>query len=58
VPFKDAIHRRLGRVTEPQILFPLIAVFLLTVMWGTTMSVLKVSHADAEHAAAVSSRRG
>jgi diguanylate cyclase (GGDEF)-like protein len=56
VPFKDALHRRLGRVTEPQILFPLIAVFLLTVIWGTTLSVLKVRRADAEHAAAVSSR--
>jgi diguanylate cyclase (GGDEF)-like protein len=56
MPLKDAFHRRLGRVTEPQILFPLIAVFLLTVMWGTTLSVLKVRHADAEHAAAVSSR--
>jgi diguanylate cyclase (GGDEF)-like protein len=56
VPFKDAFHRRLGRVTEPQILFPLIGVFLLTVIWGTTLSVLKGRHADAEHAAAVSSR--
>jgi diguanylate cyclase (GGDEF)-like protein len=43
-------------MTEPQILFPLVAVFLLTVMWGTTLSVLKVRYADAEHAAAVSSR--
>ena len=56
MPLKDAFHRRLGRATEPQILFPLIAVFLLSVMWGTTLSVLKVRHADAEHAAAVSSR--
>jgi diguanylate cyclase (GGDEF)-like protein len=46
----------LSRVTEPQILFPLIAVFLLTGIWGTTLSVLRVRHADAEHAAAVSSR--
>jgi diguanylate cyclase (GGDEF)-like protein len=56
VPFKDAVQRRLGRATEPQILFPLIAVVLLAVIWGTTLSVLKVRHADAEHAAAVSSR--
>ena len=54
--FKEAFHRRLGRTTEPQILFPLIAVLLLTVIWGITLSVLKVRHADAEHAAAVSSR--
>jgi diguanylate cyclase (GGDEF)-like protein len=56
VPFNDAFHRKLGWVTEPQILFPLIAVFLLTVIWGTTLSLLRVRHADAEHAAAVSSR--
>jgi hypothetical protein len=46
----------LGRATEPQILFPLIAVVLLAVIWGTTIAVLKARHADAEHAAAVSSR--
>ena len=46
----------MGRVTEPQILFPLIAVILLTVIWGTTLNVLRVRHADTEHAAAVSSR--
>ena len=56
MPFVDAVHRRLGRATEPQILFPLIAMCLLTVIWGTTLSVLKVRHTDAEHAAAVSSR--
>jgi diguanylate cyclase (GGDEF)-like protein len=53
---RSAIHRRLGRATEPQILFPLIALCLLTAIWGTTLSVLKVRRADAEHAAAVSSR--
>jgi diguanylate cyclase (GGDEF)-like protein len=53
---RDAIHRRLGRVTEPQILFPLIAVFLLTAIWGTTWDRLKVGRANAEHAAALSSR--
>jgi diguanylate cyclase (GGDEF)-like protein len=53
---RDAIHRGLGRVTEPQILFPLIAVFLLTAIWVTTWNVLKVRRADAEHAAALSSR--
>jgi hypothetical protein len=56
MPLKDVFHRRLGRVTEPQILFPLIALFLLTVLWGTTLGILRVRHADAEHAAAVSSR--
>jgi len=56
VPFKDAFHRRLARATEPQILFPLIAMVLLTVIWVTTSSVLKVRDADAEYAAAISSR--
>jgi hypothetical protein len=46
----------LGRATEPQVLFLLIAVFLLTVIWASTLGVLQVRHADAEHAAAVSSR--
>jgi diguanylate cyclase (GGDEF)-like protein len=54
--FKDSLHRRLGRATEPQIAFPLIAVFLLTVVWGTTLMMLKVRHADAEHKAAFSTR--
>jgi diguanylate cyclase (GGDEF)-like protein len=46
----------LSRATEPQILFPLIAVFLLTVIWVSTFGILRVKHAAAVHAAAVSSR--
>src|ERR1700729_1683104 len=53
---RNAFHRRFARATEPQILFPLIALCLLIAIWGTTLSVLKVRRADAEHAAAVSSR--
>src|SRR3984957_19619118 len=53
---RNAFHRRLGRAVEPQILFPLIAVSLLAGIWGTTLNLLKVRRADAEHAAAVSSR--
>jgi diguanylate cyclase (GGDEF)-like protein len=56
VRFKNAFQRVIGRAAEPQILFPLIAGFLLTVIWGTTLGVLKVRHVDAEHTAAVSSR--
>jgi diguanylate cyclase (GGDEF)-like protein len=55
-PLKDLIHRLFGRVTEPQILFPFIAVFLLAVIWGSTFGILRVKRADAEHDAAVSSR--
>src|SRR5471032_2452082 len=46
----------MARTTEPQILFPLIAVFLLAGIWGTTFGVIRVKAAAAEHAAAVSSR--
>jgi diguanylate cyclase (GGDEF)-like protein len=56
VPFKDTFDRGVSRATEPQILFPLIAVLLLAVIWGTTIVVNKVRHSDAEHTAAVSSR--
>ena len=53
---RDAIHHRLGRITEPQILFPLIAACLLTGIWGTTWSILKSIRSNAEHAAALLSR--
>jgi diguanylate cyclase (GGDEF)-like protein len=52
----DTFHRALGRASEPLIVFPLIAAFLLAVIWATTISVIRVKHVDAEHAAAVSSR--
>jgi diguanylate cyclase (GGDEF)-like protein len=53
---QNLLHRKMGRVTEPHILFPLVAVLLLAVIWGTTIGVLKVRRADAEHAAAHSSQ--
>jgi diguanylate cyclase (GGDEF)-like protein len=56
VPVKDTLHRTLGRATEPQILFPLTAVLLLTLIWVTTTSVIAVKRSAAEHVAAVSSR--
>src|ERR1700681_106489 len=52
----ESFYRALGRITEPRILFPLIAVFSLAVIWGSTFGILRVKRADAEHAAAVSSR--
>jgi diguanylate cyclase (GGDEF)-like protein len=54
--FKGTLRRSLARATEPQILFPLIAVFLLSVIWVTAYAVIKVKTSDAEHAAAASSR--
>jgi diguanylate cyclase (GGDEF)-like protein len=56
VPLKDTLHRTLGRAIEPQILFPLTAVLLLTVIWVTTAGVIRVKRSDAEHGAAVLSR--
>jgi diguanylate cyclase (GGDEF)-like protein len=55
-PLKDSFHRLFGRATEPQVLFPLIAAFLLAVIWGSTFAILRVKHAAAVHTAAVSSR--
>jgi len=56
VPLKDALHRGLGRVAEPHILFPLIATLLLAITWGTTFGVIGVTHSATERAAAISSR--
>jgi diguanylate cyclase (GGDEF)-like protein len=56
VTLTDTLQRTLARATEPQVLFPLIAVFLLTVIWATTLGVVRVKRLDAEHAAARSSR--
>ena len=53
---KDSFHRLLGRATEPQVLFPLIAVFLLAVIWSSTFAILRVKHTAAAHTVAVSSR--
>jgi diguanylate cyclase (GGDEF)-like protein len=56
VTFKDTLRRGMARATEPQILFPLIALFLLAAIWGTTFDVIRVNTSAAEHAAAISSR--
>jgi diguanylate cyclase (GGDEF)-like protein len=53
---KDSLRRGIARVSEPQILFPLIAALLLTAIWGTTFGVIRVKTSAAENAAAVSSR--
>ena len=54
--FRDTLRRRMARATEPQILFPVIALLLLATIWGTTFGVIRVRTAAAERAAAVSSR--
>jgi diguanylate cyclase (GGDEF)-like protein len=54
--FKDTFRSAMSRATEPQVLFPCIALFLLAAVWGTTFGLIKVKTSAAEHAAAVSSR--
>jgi diguanylate cyclase (GGDEF)-like protein len=51
----QAFKRRVGRLTEPQILFPLTACLLLTAVWVMTFGIARVRHAAAERAAAASS---
>jgi signal transduction histidine kinase len=48
----DILRRRSGRITQPQILFPLIAVVLLALVWSTTIGVIKVEDDAATHAVA------
>ena len=56
MPPANANRRGWGRVTEPKILFPLIAVFLLGAIWSTTFAVISVNDAVAARAAAASTR--
>jgi signal transduction histidine kinase len=49
-------RRKWGRITDPRILFPLIAAALLAVVWGTTFAIIRVNDAAAAHAAAASTR--
>jgi len=53
MPTLGALHHKLGRVTEPQVLFPSLTVLLLAIIWGTTAGVLKLKRGDAEHAASI-----
>jgi diguanylate cyclase (GGDEF)-like protein/PAS domain S-box-containing protein len=46
------LRRGLSRVAEPHILFPIIAAILLGVVWGTTLSLIRVERAAADRAAA------
>jgi diguanylate cyclase (GGDEF)-like protein len=55
VALEDKLRRGMARATEPQVLFPLIALFLLAAIWGTTFDVIRVKTSGAERAAAVSS---
>jgi diguanylate cyclase (GGDEF)-like protein len=56
VGFRDTLRRGTSRAIEPQVLFPLIALFLLAAIWGTAFSVIRIKTTAAERAAAASSR--
>lgn len=48
--------RWFGLATEPVVLFPLFALLLLGLIWGSTLNLIKVERTSAERAALVSSR--
>lgn len=50
------MNRKLSWATEPQILFPAVAVFFLAVIWGTTLGMIRMQSSSAAQAAAGSSR--
>jgi signal transduction histidine kinase/CheY-like chemotaxis protein/HPt (histidine-containing phosphotransfer) domain-containing protein len=50
------LHRILIRVAAPVVLFPVIAILLMSGIWTVTLGFIKLQRSDAEHAASVSSR--
>jgi diguanylate cyclase (GGDEF)-like protein len=50
------LRRWSGQATEPYLLFPVIALVVLGVIWGTTLNLINVERVGAERAAAASSR--
>ena len=56
VPVAETIRRGLNRVAEPAVVFPVIAILLLTAIWASTLGLIKLKRSDAAHAASVSSR--
>src|ERR1700730_16001140 len=55
VSVSDTFRRGLNRVAEPAVLFPVIAILLLTAVWAATLGLIKLKYSDAEHDASVSS---
>ena len=49
------MRRGLSRLAEPYALFPLVALMLLAVVWGTTYNLIKVERTSAHSAAASTS---
>jgi diguanylate cyclase (GGDEF)-like protein len=53
---RPAAQRGLNRLSDPRFLFPTIAAILLAAIWTLTLQLTKLERADAEHAAAETSR--
>jgi diguanylate cyclase (GGDEF)-like protein len=51
----DAFKRRIGRITEPQILFPITALLLLAAVWTMTFGIIRVRQSATVHAASAAS---
>jgi diguanylate cyclase (GGDEF)-like protein len=45
----------LPRFTEPSILFPALTILILAVIWGATLDLIRVEHANAQNTAAAAS---
>jgi signal transduction histidine kinase len=56
MPLTDTFRRGSRRLSEPQILFPLIGVLVLAVIWGTTFGIIRAKDSATERAAAASTR--
>lgn len=56
MPAKNLLYRLLSGFAEPTVLFPTIAVLLLSVIWTATVELVKVKYADAQREAALSNR--
>ena len=50
-------QHRLSHLMDPRLLFPATAVFVLAVIWGTTLNLISVERTAAERAAAISDQQ-
>jgi diguanylate cyclase (GGDEF)-like protein len=57
VPSADPKSRWLSRVTEPRLLYPIIAIVALAAIWGATWSLIRDERAAAEHTAVLSTHQ-
>jgi len=51
------LRARLSHLTEPQILFPVLTIFVLGVIWSATLNLIKVERTNGEVAAAAAARQ-